>query len=146
MQTALTIIIATILFLIVLNIELYVDERNRRKGIDTKHKSKPLRRFALLLPSMVGYSMPLPIEWYFAFPFIVMPMVGFAWWFLFDGLRNLIAGQEWWYNGSPILKEDDSDLDIFLRKLSDGQELMIKVIPILLFVAVYILTINEVIL
>lgn len=126
------------LFFIALIIDLYTDLRKWHKNIDINHTQGAFVRVALLAPCIFCFTTALNIEWYYALP-LTLIMIFFPWWLLFDGIYNVKRNYSWWFNGSIDGAGRDGKLDLFLTRLSDWEEALIKVIPMAIFIGAYIL-------
>lgn len=117
-----------ILFLVALAIELLIDYKAFLKARIVKHKTKPVKRFFMLLPSIICFTANHPFNWYEASPIVII-MLAASWWLLFDGLYNIIRNYPWWFNGghNDPTEPDSSILDKWLSKLSDKWEAIIKI-------------------
>lgn len=135
------ILISIAVFIVVLNIELYLDGRRLKKQKGIKHRSKPLKRFFMLNASIAGFVVAHPWEWYWSL-LLVLPMIGFAWWLLFDGLYNVLRKEAWWYNGghNDPTEPDDGWLDQKLEAITDRQEAWLKIGGTGVLILIYSLT------
>jgi hypothetical protein len=131
-----TAVVAIVWFIAVLNLELESDLAKWEDDKDVKHRSKPVTRGLLLAPGYILLGMAIHPWWV---GIIVSAFVfGAAWWLFFDGFYNIRRGFHWGFNGSPVLKDDDSILDQVLRRMSDFQELCLKIGLLIGFIFVYI--------
>lgn len=130
-----------ILFLLALAIELVIDYKAFLKARIVKHKTKPVKRFFMLLPSILCFTANHPFNWYEAMPIVII-MQAAVWWLLFDGLYNIIRNYPWWFNGghNDPTEPDSSTLDKWLSKLSDKQEAALKIALAVSSIIVYIKT------
>lgn len=132
-----------ILFVVALAIELVIDYLNYLKKRTIRHKTKPVKRFFMLLPSMVCFIAAHHWSWYYSAGVVVI-MEAFAWWLLFDGLYNVIRKFNWWFNGghNDPTEPDSSTLDEWLSHLTDKQEAILKIGGTALFIIFYSLTLS----
>lgn len=120
---------AIIWFFCVLAWDIITDYNKWLKSRDINHTKEWWLRVALLIPSTILFTIPMSYDLPLFLAVMLAPvfMQAFVWWLLFDGIYNKLRGFGWWFNGSDDGANKDSKLDIFLMRLKDWQEAVLKI-------------------
>ena len=135
------ILFAILFFAGALTVNVNCDYELIKKGIEIKHTQRALLKAIFALPTYILLLIPFKYSFLHGLfsLFITAGLLFSVWWELFDGSLNLKRGKTWRYNGSPILKKDDSKLDKVLRKLKSIQQAVSKLSLIAIFLLSYII-------
>lgn len=77
------------------------------------------------------------LQWWFSIP-LSFSIIALIIWLLFDGGYNLIRKFNWWFTGSN--DPDDAKTDDFLQKLTLIEHIIVKTLPLIGLILLYILT------
>lgn len=128
------IILASILFFVILYLDVHSDYKKWKENKPVKHLKEWLFRALFLVPSAILLALP---EFSILSVIHSIGIIGFTWLLLFDGFYNKIRGFNWWFLGSK--DKDDAWWDKLQRKIPLKVLKITKISIPLLLILIYIL-------
>lgn len=134
-----------ILFCLILGGDIWTDYAKWADNYTPiNHTLEAIIRMVLLVPSgflLAGYVEKNPLrihfhKYWWQYGLITAGMMGSVYWVCFDSVYNMLRGFDWLFNGS--VDGGDSKLDLFLMKLKDWQEALLKLGLCAVFIFLYI--------
>jgi len=124
-------------FIVTIIFKAFFDQNRIEDGKKIYHGWEIFITVILCLPELYGFVVAVNLAWYFVLPIASLMMSTFYWLF-FDGFLNKLRGYSIWFTGSEDGKED-AKTDNFLQKLTLKQHILVKTVPLALFILIYIL-------